>query len=60
MADKDGPTITYSFYDHLFRKSGGNVPDIAQAAEALQLAVKQLRDDGCSFKRWVPFIHLGL
>jgi hypothetical protein len=62
MADEDGPKITGSFYRHLFRNNDGcssNVPDTTQAALALHLAVKQLRDEGCSFRRWVPFIHIG-
>jgi hypothetical protein len=63
MEDKDGPDVADTFYRHLFQVNDqGDVqpPDTTQAARALHLAVKKLRENGCSFKRWVPFIHLGL
>jgi CHAT domain-containing protein len=62
MADEDGPNITKTFYRYLSRtqeQDGIHVPDATQAARALHLAVRQLREEGCSFRRWVPFIHIG-
>jgi hypothetical protein len=61
MEDEDGPKIAETFYHHIFHANEGNGnPDTTQAARALHMSVKQLREEGCSFRRWVPFIHLGL
>jgi hypothetical protein len=63
MEDKDGPKVADAFYRHLFQasdKNSGHTPDTTQAAQALHLAVKMLKEQDCSFKRWVPYIHLGL
>jgi hypothetical protein len=68
MNDLDGPKVTNEFYRFLFRSDGTDAdhdvrakgPDMTQAALALHLAVKKLREEECPFVRWVPFIHLGL
>jgi len=65
IADQDGPKIAEHFYNHLFRSNEStdiirSAPNITEAAEALHMAVANLRVEGCSFIRWVPFIHLGL
>jgi hypothetical protein len=64
MADEDRPTVTDSFYGHLFESAATDTPrtgpDTTQAARALHMAVAELRKKQCSFKRWVPFIHFGL
>lgn len=63
IEDSDGPKVAATFNRHLFQTQGqsaNHVPDITQAARALHLAVKKLREGGCSLRRWVPFIHLGL
>ncbi|EDR04924.1 uncharacterized protein LACBIDRAFT_303808 [Laccaria bicolor S238N-H82] len=63
MIDEDGPTIVDTFYEELC--SGGLdgrpalKPDMTKSALALHLAVKKLRSQGVSFRRWVPFIHMG-
>ncbi|KIJ92971.1 hypothetical protein K443DRAFT_112745 [Laccaria amethystina LaAM-08-1] len=63
MMDEDGPTIVDTFYEELF--FGGPdgkpalKPDMTKSALALHLAVKKLRSQGVSFRRWVPFIHIG-
>ncbi|KAF8512786.1 CHAT domain-containing protein [Gautieria morchelliformis] len=63
--DEDGPKVADAFYEYLFRdNSSSNAedtfrPDTTQAARALHVAVAKLRAEGVSFKRWVPFIHLG-
>ena len=63
MMDKDGPTVADTFYEKLF--SGGPdgrpalKPDMTKSALALHLAVKKLRSQSVSFRRWVPFIHMG-
>ena len=55
-----------SFYSCLFDPDAPNNkatpphPDTTQAARALHLAIAKLRADKSTFKRWVPFIHLGL
>jgi hypothetical protein len=64
IADEDGPKIADRFYEYLFRSVLTNTrayPDTTDAAHALHHAVAKLRaDSNCSFKRWVPFIHMGL
>ena len=62
IKDQDGPTITDAFYEELFHGPDGkpaNVPDMTKSALALHLAVKKLHLQNVSFRRWVPFIHLG-
>ncbi|KAF8962316.1 CHAT domain-containing protein [Flammula alnicola] len=62
MRDADGPTIADAFYEELFRgpdEKPALEPDITKSARALYLAVKKLRSQNVSFRRWVPFIHMG-
>jgi len=62
ILDADGPTIADAFYDELFRGPDGErvlQPDCTRSALALHVAVKKLRSEGVSFRRWVPFIHMG-
>lgn len=62
MADMDGPAITDTFYEELFRGSDGKPclqPDTTKSAQALHSAVQKLRSKNVPFRRWVPFIHLG-
>jgi hypothetical protein len=62
--DEDGPKVADSFYEYLYRNKPSAVddtfrPDTREAARALHVAVANLRSEGVSFKRWVPFIHMG-
>ncbi|KDQ54120.1 hypothetical protein JAAARDRAFT_182520 [Jaapia argillacea MUCL 33604] len=61
--DKDGPIIADAFYGEFFKScaSGLEGPDVSEAARALHVAVAtlHLRDERCSFVRWLPFIHIG-
>ena len=59
IRDDDAPTIAEKFYTYLIGEAGA---DCTKAAYALHHAVGHLRDsgEGCSFDRWVPFIHLGI
>ncbi|KAJ7440875.1 CHAT domain-containing protein [Mycena latifolia] len=62
IMDNDGPQVTRDVYAHLFKTSP---PDSMRAAEALHLAVRNLRDSDRaggmkSFSCWVPFIHVGV
>lgn len=62
MRDEDGPVIADAFYEELFRGPDGKrvqVPNTSKSALALHLAVKRLRSKNVSFRRWVPFIHMG-
>ncbi|KAF8217960.1 CHAT domain-containing protein [Mycena galopus ATCC 62051] len=58
MLDQDGPVLAEAIYTHLF--SNGKKPQATDAARALQMAVRKLRDSGISYERWVPFIHIGI
>ncbi|KAJ7881247.1 hypothetical protein B0H13DRAFT_2235584 [Mycena leptocephala] len=61
MDDEDGPKVVDVFYNHIFGTGRESHPDSTKAAEALHLAIKKLRTEKkVSFRRWVPFIHLGL
>ncbi|KAJ6523223.1 CHAT domain-containing protein [Mycena vulgaris] len=56
--DEDGPVIAEIVYSHLCR-------DVQQAqgsdaAEGLQLAVKELKNRKVPYERWIPFIHMGI
>lgn len=56
--DSDRPVVAEIFYSHLFRN--GRTPDASEAAEALQLAVKELKARHVPYERWAPFVHLGV
>jgi CHAT domain-containing protein len=58
MNDQDGPTVAETFYKHLF--SNGRQPQASDTAEALQIAVKELRAGNVPHERWIPFIHMGV
>ncbi|KAJ6548973.1 hypothetical protein B0H19DRAFT_1074763 [Mycena capillaripes] len=60
IMDNDAPQVAKDVYEHLFKTLP---PDSTRAAEALHVAVKNLREgfDGKkSFFQWVPFIHVGV
>ncbi|KAJ7272339.1 CHAT domain-containing protein, partial [Mycena rebaudengoi] len=57
MMDEDGPAVAETVYSHLL--GSGKRPRASEAAKALQLAVRKMRDAGVPHERWVPFIHLG-
>ncbi|KAF8469924.1 CHAT domain-containing protein [Gautieria morchelliformis] len=64
ISDEDGPKVAEAFYEYLYRKKPSAVagmfqPDTREAARALHVAIDKLRSEGVSFKRWVPFIHMG-
>jgi CHAT domain-containing protein len=60
IKDNDAPHVAGDFYEHIIKTS---LPDTSQAAAALHLAIRELKEksDGkISFFRWVPFIHVGI
>jgi hypothetical protein len=60
--DRDGPTIADVFDERLFQAADGKIldePDPNSSARALHVPVKKLRSNNVSFRRWVPFIHMG-
>jgi ABC-type sulfate transport system substrate-binding protein len=64
ISDEDGPKVADAFYKYLYRNKPSAAedtfrPDTREAARALHIAVANLRSEGVSFKRWVPFIHMG-
>ncbi|KAJ6522502.1 CHAT domain-containing protein [Mycena vulgaris] len=58
MNDRDGPLVAEKVYSHLFRE--GRQPQASDAAEALQLAVEELKTQKVPYERWIPFIHMGI
>ena len=62
MRDEDGPSIADIFYKEIFQGSDGKPtlePDISKSAQALHIAIKELRSHKVPFHRWIPFIHMG-
>jgi hypothetical protein len=60
IMDNDAPQVAEDVYKHLLKTSP---PDPTRAAEALHLAVRNLREGSegkKSFFHWVPFIHVGV
>jgi hypothetical protein len=58
MYDKDGPRISKEFYKHMFRKLGMKA-DSRDSAEALSLAIQEMRTDGVPLDHWIMFVHIG-
>ncbi|KAJ6575681.1 hypothetical protein DFH09DRAFT_1150863, partial [Mycena vulgaris] len=58
MNDWDGPLVAEKIYSHLFRE--GQQPQTSDTAEALQLAVQELKAQNVPYERWIPFIHMGI
>ncbi|KAJ7907137.1 CHAT domain-containing protein, partial [Mycena leptocephala] len=58
MHDPDGPVVAKEFYSRLFQ--GSRQPSASDAAEALHLTVKAMKNRGVPYQRWVPFIHMGI
>jgi CHAT domain-containing protein len=56
--DQDGPLVAKIVYSCLF--GNGQQPQATDVAEALHLAVKELRKHKVQYERWVPFIHMGV
>jgi CHAT domain-containing protein len=56
--DNDGPLIAEAFYTHLF--ADGRKPQAIDAAEALQIAVREMREKGLPCRRWAPLVHMGI
>ncbi|KAF8998710.1 CHAT domain-containing protein [Cyathus striatus] len=59
ISDDDGPVVADTFYSHLLKDKSQPVPNTELAAEAVHLAIAELRKRGVEFSRWVPFIYLG-
>ncbi|KAJ6496857.1 CHAT domain-containing protein [Mycena vulgaris] len=58
MNDRDGPLVAEKVYSHLFQE--GRQPQASDTAEALQLAVEELKAQKVPYERWIPFIHMGI
>ena len=57
MNNEDGPTVAEIVYSHLFHEGQ---PQVMETAEALQLAIRELKKGKVPYERWVPFIHIGI
>ncbi|KAJ7464393.1 CHAT domain-containing protein, partial [Mycena latifolia] len=65
MMDEDGPIVAETVYSHLFdeqrlKRLNMRHPEAKDTAEALQIAVRKLRDSGVPYECWMPFIHIGV
>ena len=62
MVDKDRPTLTESFYQSVFSGKWQGVPYYKRIAEALQDAVRNLREKKkkeMTLEHWVNYVHYG-
>ena len=57
IQDDIAPSVADEVYAQLLEDGK---PNSAKAAQALHTAVHGLRERGCSFASWVPFIHMGV
>ncbi|KIM86377.1 hypothetical protein PILCRDRAFT_816309, partial [Piloderma croceum F 1598] len=57
IQDNIAPLVADEVYAQIL---GDGKPNSAKAAQALQTAVRGLRERGYSFPFWVPFIHMGV
>ncbi|KAJ7656612.1 CHAT domain-containing protein [Mycena rosella] len=58
MNDQDGPLVADIVYSYLFRDS--SPPQAKDSAEALHIAIKELKARKVPYERWIPFIHMGV
>ncbi|KAJ7101754.1 CHAT domain-containing protein [Mycena epipterygia] len=58
ICDDDGPIVAKTVYGHLFRN--GQAPKVTDAAEALDIAVQELRRLKRPYRDWVPFVRIGV
>jgi len=57
IKDDVAPSIGNEVYGQLLKDG---TPNSAKAAQALHTAVRGLRERGCPFGSWIPFIHMGV
>ena len=59
MEQDDGCDVTRDFYQYMFCTPGA-VPNFRDsAAEALRMAIREMRKRGLGIDRWVKFVHVG-
>ena len=58
MDDEDEPMISKEFYKHMFRNPG-NTANFRDSAEALNVAIREMRKNGVPLECWILFIHIG-
>ena len=60
MVDGDGPALAKSFYESVFSNKWQGVAYYKRTAEALQDAVRTLRQKKkMTLERWVNYVHYG-
>ncbi|KAG8922746.1 hypothetical protein FRC02_011636 [Tulasnella sp. 418] len=65
MADEDGPMLAQEVYKFMFRDvergegQSRGVVRYTDAAKALNLATKALRENNVPVERWINFVHIG-
>ncbi|KAG8967303.1 hypothetical protein FRC03_010242 [Tulasnella sp. 419] len=61
VADVDGPIVAKEVYEHLRRlaEQEGGTMDYTNAAEALNVATRVLRDMRVPVDRWINYVHIG-
>ncbi|KAG8994009.1 hypothetical protein FRB94_010207 [Tulasnella sp. JGI-2019a] len=59
MDDRDGPIMAEAFYKYMFR-NGPEAVDCRDAAKALVMGVRGLRQKKVPLERWINFVHYGI
>ncbi|KAG8774541.1 hypothetical protein FRC12_001927 [Ceratobasidium sp. 428] len=59
IGDQDAPIVAEKFYEYMLKDG---IPDSKKAARALHHAVGVLREQVgvAAYRRWAPFIHIGI
>ena len=59
LADKAGPIVSKASYKYMFHNPG-NKADIRNSAEALSMAIRELRKQGAPLDCWIVLVHIGI
>jgi CHAT domain-containing protein len=60
ISDDHAPEVADDVYKHIFQNRQPGDGLAPKAAEAVHIAVKNLRERGAPCKSWVPFVHFGI
>lgn len=61
IMDEDAPVVAEEVYRYLFREKRKKIPDVTEAAAALNFAVRALRRNRkVTVNRWAAFMHTGV
>ncbi|KAF9463793.1 CHAT domain-containing protein [Collybia nuda] len=56
--DDNGPVIADAFYKHMFHNAG--TVNVKDAAEALNVATREMRKKNVPIDQWINYVHVGI